>query len=1521
MKSARFTLLSLALAILLAFILSVGDRPPVDDGLGDSSGHSGPPAPPRVSTPSLEVAGFRPDPEAAHRPMASMPFRSATQVQVPSGWVGSLVADYEESVPERGGYVRRHFLLQRPLDGAYIQVDEWTHPGRDGSATALKRREMAANRVLVEPGADSASLVRWAEARGWAWEVVSAEGGVYALTLPEPRLHAVDQAMASLPFPAEPDYVIRTVSFEPNDPSFQNGEQWALRNLGQSGGTPGADISAESGWAVTTDASSVVVAVIDSGARLTHQDLAGNLWINPGEIAGNGIDDDGNGYADDVHGINAIGAGSGLPMDDNGHGTHLAGVIGAVGDNGVGGTGVAWSVRLMILKFIAADGTGFTSNAIKCVDYARQKGAQVITASWVSGSFSQGLKNSLSLARDAGIIVVSGAGNNASNIDVFPVYPAAYNLDNLIAVAATNRQDQLAASSSFGPLTVDLAAPGVDLFGPSRTSDASYEMRSGTSAAAGIVSGMVALAIAAHPAEDYRTTVSRIVQGVDPLPSLAGKVASGGRANLASALTPTAVDIIPSLTSALVPIQATAGEMVTLAVAASGSEPFTYVWRKNGVILESESGSSLVFPSVNPGDGGTYSVTVSNAAGSAFSEARLTVLSPVPELGQALEAEDRLWLTGGAGPWQRTTTVSWDGEDSAASGTIGAREESILTTTVTGPGYFTFRWKVDSEPGGDWLRFFVNGQEREAISGSAGWELVAHEVPAGTHTLRWTYSKDASVSVGADKGYVDAFTWTPDASLPPLITTQPMSQTVAVGGTAVFSVGVLSARPVTYQWFKGEDPIPGADESVLTLSPVALENAGEYSVVVLNDAAVSTSSAVALLTVVVPTAPAIVSDPQGAVVSQGSYFSLSVVASGTAPFTYQWLLGALPLPDSNRPVYAFEEIAPDDAGLYSVTVTNATLESATSAAAAVQVISDPARPLISQQPAPVVVVVGGAAQFSGTATGSPAPDLQWFRDGVAVDGAIGNVLEIPAASLDDDGFYILRASNPIASAWSRPARLLVLPTDPGLAAALDNSQIPWSSEGALPWFAQTSVSSDGVDAARSGAIGDNAESRLVGWVTGPGVMRFSWKVSSEEDFDFLSFRIDDLEQGSISGDVDWQEAVFGVPAGLHQVAWVYSKDSGLVSGQDAGWVDQVVYESLAQSAPAVVVPPEAADALPGEAVVFSVVAAGPGPIQFQWVLGDDDLDGEIADTLVLPSVSSADAGPYRVRLSNAFGSTLSAPALLTVFDQPDPLAYALNSDLDWVTTGDAAWRPQTQVTRDGVAALRAGAIDHGQSSVLSTSVTGPGTLVFWWKVSSEAGFDFLQFQMGAQSPLVISGETDWLEVEVEVPAGTHSLVWTYSKDEDVSVGQDTGWLDLVSFSTGLSYETWAAQRFTAEELLNDPLAAPEADFDGDGLSNFAEYALGTEPKIPDSGVLSVRQESLNGTRYLVLSYPEALQRVDVWVNPEASTGFSQWGTLAVTVHEVSATATQRWLEAWVEVPASGPVTLRLSIQGPQIPVF
>ncbi len=331
---------------------------------------------------------------------------------------------------------------------------------------------------------------------------------------------------------AEPNMVVQS-SVVPNDPNYPL--LWGLEQASDK------DIDASSAWDLSLGSSNVVVGVIDTGIDYTHEDLANNIWTNPAECpAGigtcvvNGTDEDGNGYIDDFYGWDFINNDND-PFDDNSHGTHVAGTISAVGNNGKGVVGVNWNAKLMALKFLGASGSGSTANGIAAVNYAtmmnRDFGVNIplTNNSWGGSGYSQALFDAISASRQQGMLFIAAAGNNSTNNDITPYYPSSYNLDNVISVASTNTADSLSYFSNYGSTSVDLSAPGESIY--STLPYNGYGYKSGTSMAAPHVAGVAALAWAASPALSYAAVRDAILNSVDPVPALQTTTVTGGRLN------------------------------------------------------------------------------------------------------------------------------------------------------------------------------------------------------------------------------------------------------------------------------------------------------------------------------------------------------------------------------------------------------------------------------------------------------------------------------------------------------------------------------------------------------------------------------------------------------------------------------------------------------------------------------------------------------------------------------------------------------------------------------------------------------------------------------------------------------------------------------------------------------------------------------------------------------------------------------------------------------------------------------
>ncbi|HEY8184667.1 MAG TPA: S8 family peptidase, partial [Pyrinomonadaceae bacterium] len=396
-------------------------------------------------------------------------------------------------------------------------------------STAIRQTQQKQHSMLSAAGRQVSVSIE----RSKGLEIVS--GLRLARMAPEDTMAAIE-ALKKEPdvLYAEPNYLLY-LDLTPNDPRFTAGDLFGLIKIG-----------APSAWDTTTGSSSVVVGVTDEGIDRVHPDLQANIWINPAEIAGNGVDDDSNGFIDDVNGYNFAANTGTIPAEN--HATHVAGTIGAVGNNNTGVVGVNWQVRLMSLRFISGS-SGSTANAIRATNYARQmhdlwisssgtKGAnvRVLNNSYGGGAFSQSFLDAINGLNQSGILFVAAAGNNDNapelDNDIVPHYPGSYDAPNVIAVAATDSSDGLASFSHFGATSVQLGAPGVGIL--STTANNTYSIFNGTSMATPHVAGAAALLLAQNPKLTVQQLKSLLIFNGDPVSSLAGKTLTGRRLNVAN---------------------------------------------------------------------------------------------------------------------------------------------------------------------------------------------------------------------------------------------------------------------------------------------------------------------------------------------------------------------------------------------------------------------------------------------------------------------------------------------------------------------------------------------------------------------------------------------------------------------------------------------------------------------------------------------------------------------------------------------------------------------------------------------------------------------------------------------------------------------------------------------------------------------------------------------------------------------------------------------------------------------------
>lgn len=454
----------------------------------------------------------------------------------------------QEFPPDTEGNVRRVRLIRTDFKYPLVRVEETFRPdGRGGYAPRPRVQVVVADHVMVKvrPEAEGALADAVVRAGGTIRQKLAAPH-LYLVAFSAPDLDTVPRGITALEAfsnvveYAEPDGLAQALGTFPNDPSF--GECWGLHNTGQTvnwgmAGTPDADIDAPEAWDIETGSTNLVVAVIDTGVNHHHPDLQPNLWQNPGEIAGNGVDDDGNGYVDDVRGWDFHNYDND-PMDDYTdvyHGTHCAGTIGAAAHNSMGVAGVAWHVRLMGLKALNHLGRGATSDLVNAVAYATRMRARLTSNSWGGIPYSQAMVDAIAEAGQAGILFVAAAGNDDDDTDVVPHYPSSHTNANIISVANSNNRDLRQSSSNYGLTSVDLAAPGHNIY--SCASGAGYLFLSGTSMATPHVAGVCALLWAHNPRLSAQSVKQALLQGVDPNSDFAGKCVTGGRLNAWRALT------------------------------------------------------------------------------------------------------------------------------------------------------------------------------------------------------------------------------------------------------------------------------------------------------------------------------------------------------------------------------------------------------------------------------------------------------------------------------------------------------------------------------------------------------------------------------------------------------------------------------------------------------------------------------------------------------------------------------------------------------------------------------------------------------------------------------------------------------------------------------------------------------------------------------------------------------------------------------------------------------------------------
>jgi len=945
MKPSRFLFLLFACLLGLFLAVYLGERKtPVAEAADSGENQARPVA--ESPTPE-EIPVAEPLPETAAEAQPASPEPVAREVQAPKDWVKRTISEVWTDGPQKLAGQQRVRIVEAEFKYPRLRLEEAvTIDPATGVETVTLVNASVADHLMVglKPGTDPQLAAAALREKGYAVRAIEPESYIL-VELPQSD-NAGDQAKAAADLAAleefidhaEPDYLVFP-TLAPNDPDYSQGKMWGLHNPGTGAdSTADADIDAPEGWAIRKEAPAIVVAVTDTGIKYNHEDLAENMWTHPtdGSLGFDAYENDND------------------PMDTGGHGTHCAGTIGARGDNGTGLTGVAWNVKLMAVRFLGPNG-GTTSDAIRSVNYSRLNGADIISASWGGGCYTQSLYNAIKACADVGIPFVAAAGNSSTNNDACPHYPSSYALENIVAVASTTKKDVLSAFSCYGRTSVDIAAPGSGIW--SSYIGPSYTYLNGTSMATPHVSGALALAMAQFPAEDMERIIARLYGSVDKIPALNGKIATGGRLNLAKLLGGSPPNVFNDDFADAHRFEGDYGTWVgsnigatrepdedTFSIPGTGNKSLWCAFRTShaGLVSIDVTGEILGYEAV------VFEGSVKGQMKLVYYSDRLGDFRRAIRFNAKANTEYRIVVDTYAVTRHRfrvdyslspindffadATALSGDFFATTGSNRGATREvfEFYRPHAGTGQGKSVW-WKWTAPEDGD---FIIN------TSGSAFDTVLAVYTGASANGL-------TEVASNEDRSPLD---WTSQVTIPAVagttyhiavdsfrddsageiklngfrsgtleIVRQPASLSVELGRRAVFDVSVLSDGDLSYQWFLNDKAIPGQTAANLVIDPVRAEDFGNYKVEVWNTENLATSATAVLSEK--QTAPALTWSSGNQAVASGTAVTLAATFSGSTPITYAWTKNGNPVPGV-APSLAFPSAQVADAGAYRLTATN-----------------------------------------------------------------------------------------------------------------------------------------------------------------------------------------------------------------------------------------------------------------------------------------------------------------------------------------------------------------------------------------------------------------------------------------------------------------------------------------------------------------------------------------------------------------------------------------------------------------------
>lgn len=790
-------------------------------------------------------------------------------------------------------------------------------------------------------------------------------------------------------------------------------------------------------------------------------------------------------------------------------------------------------------------------------------------------------------------------------------------------------------------------------------------------------------------------------------------------------------------------------------------------------------------------------------------------LSPAPYPLDEATDNGLTWTTSSYNSWVGQTNVTHDGSDAAALILTNSPyfSDTYIQTTVQGPARVSFWWMSDASALNFQLQY--DGTKMMTPSQIGVWCSNYLDVPYGSHTLKWSasyywYYSHFTLAL-------DQVTVTPLQGDPPQVTVSPTATTIGIGQPLSIHATATGTDPLHYSWaFKSAQapyplPPPTPGSSNFVINSVQRSNAGTYTVYVQNLFGTATASSVvtasldglaeSLDTTNLQWSLSGSSDwvPETSVTHDGvdavrspstSYYqSYALITQVEGPASVKYfakyspnLLGwseSLTVNIDNGQAKAYdaanggfdwkqdEVIVP-----FGTHMVNWSINSGSYGGGVAwldQVTVDPLTgdaPAITSQSSDATVAQGDEANFQVVATGTPDLFYQWYWNDQPLYQETNSTLQLFANTINA-GTYTVAVSNIFGIATSHPINLAVTPSPISLHTALDDPNLIWFTPSDSSWYGQSRVTHDHRSAAAAGP-----NSLLQTTVVGPGVLTFWWKSTGEIDFqDFYSQTQLATYYGDVA-DTNWQLVTVGISAGPRVIVWYSNPDA-------VSYLDSVHFTPQQVAPPKIVQQPRSQAVDVDGTATLSVKANAVGPVTYQWSFNGSDIYDGTDSSCVISDVTPDLFGYYSVRVMNPFGTAYSEPVLLT---QKNDIGSAIGDPgVGWIYD-PGSWNTQNQIKHGQAAAIQSQPTYDSSASAIDNTVTGPGTLSFWWRVSSETNYDLLQFSINGEVQATISGNTGWRYCKFRVPAGTAGLDWMYSKDGDTAWGLDCGWISGVVFT-------------------------------------------------------------------------------------------------------------------------------------------